>query len=78
MQKQKRVIADLIDGCCKKLLLPCRHEYFSDWTEKIRLFRAEEILPMTVPWDTSGLQFRVGPGLGRGTRAFYSVNCKID
>jgi hypothetical protein len=35
------------------------------------LFRAEKILPMTIPLDASGLNFWVG--LGRATCAFYSV-----
>jgi hypothetical protein len=33
-------------------------------SKKIRVFRAEKILPMTVPWDVSGLSFRVGLGPG--------------
>jgi hypothetical protein len=41
--------------------------------EKIMLFRVEKILPMTVPLDTSGLNFRVGLGLGRAARTFYGV-----
>jgi hypothetical protein len=36
-------------------------------------FRAEKILPMTIPLDASGLNFRAGPGLGRAARTFYSV-----
>jgi hypothetical protein len=28
---------------------------------------------MTIPLDASGLNFCVGPGLGRATRVFYSV-----
>jgi hypothetical protein len=39
--------------------------------------RAEKILPMPIPWDVSGLNFRAmlgrGPELGRAARAFYSV-----
>jgi hypothetical protein len=37
------------------------------------LFRAEKILPMTIPLGASGLNFRAGLGLGRAARAFYSV-----
>jgi hypothetical protein len=40
--------------------------------KKIQVFRAEKIMPMTVPWDV-GLSFRAGPGLGRAAHAFYSV-----
>jgi hypothetical protein len=32
--------------------------------QKIWFFRAEKILPMTIPWDASGLSFRAEPGLG--------------
>jgi hypothetical protein len=39
--------------------------------KKILLFRAEKILPMTIPLDASGLNFRAG--LGRAARVFYSV-----
>jgi hypothetical protein len=28
---------------------------------------------MAIPLDASGLNFRVGPGLGRAARIFYSV-----
>jgi hypothetical protein len=41
--------------------------------EKTRVFRAEKILPMTVPWDVSELSFQAGPELGRAAREFYSV-----
>jgi hypothetical protein len=34
--------------------------------KKIWVFRAEKILPMTVPWDMSGLNFRAGLGPGPG------------
>jgi hypothetical protein len=36
-------------------------------------FQTEKILPVNVPWDVSGLIFRVGLGLGRAARAFYSA-----
>jgi hypothetical protein len=35
--------------------------------------RAEKILPMTIPLDAPGLNFRAVPGLGRAARTFYSV-----
>jgi hypothetical protein len=41
--------------------------------EKTLVFCVEKILPMTVPWDASGLSFRAGPGLGRDGRVFYSL-----
>jgi hypothetical protein len=41
--------------------------------KKIRVFRVEKIIPTTVPWDVSRLSFRIGPGLGRAARAFYTV-----
>jgi hypothetical protein len=34
--------------------------------EKIQVFRAEKIQPMTVPWDMPGLSFRAGFGPGPG------------
>jgi hypothetical protein len=40
---------------------------------KIYVISGRKILPMTIPLDASGLNFRVGPGLGRAARAFYSV-----
>jgi hypothetical protein len=44
--------------------------------KKILLFRAEKILPMTIPLDASGLNFRAGlgpgPGLG-GLPAYFIV-----
>jgi hypothetical protein len=47
-----------------------RPEHFTSRAKKIWVFGAEKILPMTVPWDVSGLSFRVGPELGRAARVF--------
>jgi hypothetical protein len=41
--------------------------------KKILLFRSEKIIPMIIPLDVSGLNFRAGPELGRAARVFYSV-----
>jgi hypothetical protein len=55
----------------------CRPEHFTGRVgfgpdrEKLGFFRAEKILPMTVPWDVPGLRFRAG--LGWATCAFYRV-----
>jgi hypothetical protein len=46
---------------------------FGSGLEKILLFRAKKIVPMTISLDASGLNFRARPGLGRAARAFYSV-----
>jgi hypothetical protein len=50
-----------------------RPEHFSGraGSKKILLFRAEKTLPMTIPLDASGLNFRAG--LGRAAHVFYSV-----
>jgi hypothetical protein len=42
-------------------------------SKRILLFWAEKILPMTIPLDSSSLNFRVEPGFGRAARVFYSV-----
>jgi hypothetical protein len=59
--------------CCGILLdyftfLASRPEHFSGRAglKKFLLFRIEKILPMTIPLDASGLNFRVGLGLGPG------------
>jgi hypothetical protein len=39
---------------------------FGPGRKKIMLFQAEKILPMTIPLDASGLNFRDGLGLGSG------------
>jgi hypothetical protein len=41
--------------------------------KKFLLFWDEKILPMTIPLDASGLNFRARLGLGRAARTFYSV-----
>jgi hypothetical protein len=46
---------------------------FGPGRKNFLFFRAEKILPMTIPLDISGLNFRAGPGLGRDARTFYSV-----
>jgi hypothetical protein len=56
---------------------PSRPEHFSGQVRAVLknnlLFRAERILPMTIPLDASGLNFRAGPELGRVSHVFYSV-----
>jgi hypothetical protein len=50
------------------VLLPLRLEHFSGQAglKKIRLFRAEKVLHMTIPLYASGLKFRTGLGPGPG------------
>jgi hypothetical protein len=46
---------------------------FGPGWKKFCYFGPKKILPMTIPLDVSGLNFRAGPGLGRVTCVFYSV-----
>jgi hypothetical protein len=50
-----------------------RPEHFSGPAEKIYVILGRKILPMTIPLDASGLNFRAGLRLGRAARVFYSV-----
>jgi hypothetical protein len=50
-----------------------RPEHFSGRPKKIYVILGRKILPMTIPLDASGLNFRAGLRLGRAARVFYSV-----
>jgi hypothetical protein len=45
--------------------LPATPEHSTDRAGKNPDFRAEKIVPMTVPWDVAGLSFQAGLGSGR-------------
>jgi hypothetical protein len=47
-------------------LLPLDLSIFRAGLKKFLLFRAEKILPMTIPLDASGLNFWAGLGPGPG------------